>query len=116
MSATQPAGYVLAFDLGTRTIGVAIGHRETGMARALTTLTVRAGHPDWPTLDSLVKEWQPAAFVVGLPLTHDGGEQEMTRIARDFSARLGTVTAPSPWRTAILETWFSLPDDEADTP
>jgi RNase H-fold protein (predicted Holliday junction resolvase) len=28
MSATQPAGYVLAFDLGTRTIGVAIGHRE----------------------------------------------------------------------------------------
>lgn len=152
MSATQPAGYVLAFDLGTRTIGVAIGHRETGMARALTTLTVRAGHPDWPTLDSLVKEWQPAAFVVGLPLTRDGGEQEMTRIARDFSARLGTrharpvhlvderhTSKEAARRFAnqraqgaakrkhgtevdalaaqiILETWFSLPDDEADTP
>ncbi len=89
MNSTQPAGYVLGFDLGTRTIGVAIGHRETGMARALTTLVARAGHADWPALDNLVKEWQPAAFVVGLPLTGDGGEQEMTRMARDFSATLG---------------------------
>ena len=89
MSLQQTAGYYLAFDVGQRTIGVAIGHRSTGMARALTTTSVSNGKFDWKALDAMVKEWQPQAFVVGLPLALDGSEQEMTGFARAFGKQLG---------------------------
>jgi putative Holliday junction resolvase len=88
MMQVQTAGYVLAFDVGTRMIGIAIGHRATGMARALTTMNNADGRFDWTMLDNLVKEWQPLAFVVGLPLALDGSDQEMTRVARAFAGKL----------------------------
>ena len=39
-------------------------------------------------MDALRAEWNPEAFVVGLPLTLDGGEQAITRGARDFARKL----------------------------
>lgn len=80
-----PDAPTLAFDLGTRWIGVAIGHPLGGGARALKTLPA----DDWPALDALVADWQPAQLVVGLPLALDGGEQAMTRRARAFADTLG---------------------------
>lgn len=88
MSVTDAAGYLLAFDVGTRMHGVAIGHPITGTARALTTIPVHHGKVDWKAIDDLVKEWQPQAFVIGLPLALDGSEQEMTRHARAFGEQL----------------------------
>jgi putative Holliday junction resolvase len=79
----MPEGNVLAFDVGTRIIGIAIGNRLSG-ARALG--TVPSG--DWQRLDAVVADWQPERFVVGLPLALDGGEQPMTRVARGFAAEL----------------------------
>lgn len=81
---------VLGFDFGTRILGVAVGNHLTGDARALTTLPVREQHPDWARLDALVREWQPGALVVGLPLALDGGEQAMSRAARGFARQLET--------------------------
>jgi putative Holliday junction resolvase len=79
-----PEGTALAFDVGTRLIGVAIGNRLSGSARALTTVA----SDDWTRVDALVAEWRPDAFVVGLPLTLDGGEQPMSRRARAFATQL----------------------------
>jgi putative Holliday junction resolvase len=90
MGPANSAGYLLAFDVGTRMLGVAIGHPLTGVARALTTVTVANGQIDWTTVDRLVEEWQPVGFVIGLPLALDGSEQEMTRLARAFGRRLNT--------------------------
>jgi len=78
---------VLGFDFGTRVIGVAVGNRLTG-ARALTTVG-NGDAPDWQRLDALVREWQPATLIVGLPLMLDGSEQTMSRAARAFGAALG---------------------------
>ena len=77
-------GSALAFDFGTRLIGVAIGHRISASARALTTLA----NGDWARLDQLVNEWRPEHLVVGLPLALDGAEQPMSRAAREFAAAL----------------------------
>ncbi|GAB3031667.1 Holliday junction resolvase RuvX [Oleiagrimonas citrea] len=79
---------VLGFDVGTRMIGVAVGNLLTLTARPLDVIDVRKGDPDWSKLDRLVREWQPDHLIVGLPLTLDGGEQPMTRTARDFGNRL----------------------------
>ena len=77
-------GNLLAFDYGTRTIGVAIGNRLSASARALTTLA----RDDWTGLDALVADWRPEHFVIGLPLALDGTEQAMTRAARGFAGNL----------------------------
>ncbi|MEO7916015.1 MAG: Holliday junction resolvase RuvX [Dokdonella sp.] len=84
------AGTVLAFDVGTRLIGVAIGTALTGTARPLTTVAVSERGPDWPRIDALLKEWQPVATVVGLPLMLDGAEQAMTKTAAKFAEQLAT--------------------------
>ncbi len=79
---------VLGFDYGTRLIGVAVGNRYTGQARAIDTVPVREGAPDWRQLDRLRDEWRPEALVVGLPLTLDGLEQPASAGARRFAAAL----------------------------
>ena len=88
---------VLGFDVGSKLIGVAVGNRITGSARALATVAMREGQPDWNELDRLQREWLPATLVIGLPLTLDGNEQPASRLARRFAdaltRRYGTETA-----------------------
>lgn len=79
---------VFGFDYGTRLIGIAVGNRLTASARALATMAVRGGEPDWLQLDALRGAWLPDTLVVGLPLTLDGAEQPASRAARRFATRL----------------------------
>lgn len=78
----------LGFDYGSRHLGIAVGSSATGSARPLGSTAVRGGIPDWAALDRLVKEWRPAALIVGLPLNMDDSENDMTRAARKFGHRL----------------------------
>lgn len=87
---------ILAFDFGTKRMGVAIGQRITATANELTPLKAKDGIPNWQQLDALVAEWQPDAFVVGLPLNMDGSISEMSRRASKFARRLnGRFHKPS---------------------
>ncbi|OPX54556.1 putative holliday junction resolvase [Oceanospirillum multiglobuliferum] len=79
---------ILAFDFGTTRIGVAVGQELLGTANSLPPLQARDGIPNKEQLEKLLKEWQPDAFVVGLPLNMDGTESEMSRRARKFGNRL----------------------------
>ncbi|MFG6075192.1 Holliday junction resolvase RuvX [Erwinia sp. OPT-41] len=79
---------LLAFDFGTKSIGVAIGQQLTGTARPLPALKAQDGTPDWSKIEALLKEWQPDHVVVGLPLNMDGSEQPLTARARKFANRL----------------------------
>lgn len=80
---------LLAFDVGARRIGVALGNTLSGTARELGVLDVREAGPDWPRLDQWVKEWRPDALVVGDPATLDGGDQPARQRARGFARELG---------------------------
>ena len=79
----------LAFDFGLKYIGVAVAERRHGTATAITTFKAREGVPVWDRLDTLVRDWQPEGFVVGLPLNMDDSESDMSAAARRFGARLG---------------------------
>jgi putative Holliday junction resolvase len=79
---------VLAFDFGTQKIGVAVGQSLTQTATPLTELSAREGQPDWNQVASLIKEWQPDVFVVGVPVNMDGSEFDLTLRARKFGQRL----------------------------
>ncbi|WIO74141.1 Holliday junction resolvase RuvX [Porticoccaceae bacterium LTM1] len=79
---------LLAFDYGTRSIGVATGQTVTGSANALTELRARDGVPNWDEIEKLLKEWQPQLVLVGLPLNMDDTESEFAARARKFAKRL----------------------------
>ncbi|WP_355660549.1 Holliday junction resolvase RuvX [Halomonas salifodinae] len=79
---------ILAFDFGTRRIGVAVGNELIHSARELEPLPARDGIPDWAQVTRLVEEWRPDLFVVGLPINMDGSESEMSTRARKFGKRL----------------------------
>jgi putative Holliday junction resolvase len=81
------AGTLLGFDFGRRRIGVAVGQTATRSASAVGTVS-HAENPDWQSIARLVGDWQPAAFVVGLPLDAEGNETGMSAEARQFGAEL----------------------------
>ena len=84
-----PGGEVLlAFDFGTRRIGVAVGQTLTGSATAVGALPAKDGTPDWPAVDTCIARWAPARLLVGLPYNMDGSETTTTAACRAFGQKL----------------------------
>jgi putative Holliday junction resolvase len=79
---------VLGFDFGRRRIGVACGDTLSRSAAPLGAIAADASGPDWPAIDALIGEWQPAVAVVGLPYNLDDSEGVMAAAARAFAAAL----------------------------
>lgn len=79
---------ILAFDFGTRRLGVASGDTLTRTARALVTLDCGNQLVPWTAIDKLVREYQPAQLVVGLPWNMDGTPTLLTDASRAFAAEL----------------------------
>ncbi|NLG76021.1 MAG: Holliday junction resolvase RuvX [Xanthomonadaceae bacterium] len=75
---------ILAFDYGTRRIGVASGDTLTRTARALTTLRCAPDVP-WRDIDRLVADYRPAQLVVGVPYNMDGTATLLTKASRRFA-------------------------------
>ena len=48
------SGTLLAFDFGTKSIGVAVGQRITGTARPLPAIKAQDGTPDWNIIERLL--------------------------------------------------------------
>lgn len=78
----------MAFDYGTKKIGIAVGQSITRTASPLSVLPATDGVPDWDILEKLVREWRPSVLIVGMPFNMDGSENEMTVQAQKFSRRL----------------------------
>jgi putative holliday junction resolvase len=81
-------GTVLAFDFGTRRIGVAVGDFETRIAHPLATVTQAENRARLAAIERLIAEWRPTLLVVGLPAHADGAEHPVGRLARRFAQRL----------------------------
>lgn len=79
---------VLGFDFGTRKIGVASGQSLTGSGSPLPALPCRQQQPDWEAIAALIREWQPEAVIVGLPLNMDDSESELSQRCRRFARQL----------------------------
>jgi putative Holliday junction resolvase len=82
------AGTVLAFDFGTKRVGVAVGDLAIGIAHPLATIAASAKDRRYAAIAALIAEWRPALLVVGLPAHMDGTEHEVSRLARKFAREL----------------------------
>ena len=109
MTAKRPPATVVAFDFGTRRIGVAVGNTLTRTARALTTIARERADDRFAAIAALLTEWQPGLLVVGMPVHADGALHAMTaraqRFARQLQGRFGLPVelADERWTTQAAQ-------------
>ena len=109
----------MGFDFGMKKIGIAIGQSITGTANPLAIINAKDGQPDWVALETIVKQWQPNKFIVGLPINMDGTASEMSSKAEKFARRLtGRYDIPhQTWDerlTSFEAKEFANPDELVD--
>jgi putative holliday junction resolvase len=80
-------GTVLAFDWGTKRLGVAVGDMEMKLAHPLAALGIQAPRKDMDIIEPLVREWRPVLLVVGLPKYEDEREHPLAKGCRAFAQR-----------------------------
>jgi len=78
---------LLGIDYGRKRIGLALGQTLTATANPLKVIMKQSDIFD--QLLTIVKEWQIKRIVIGLPLTMDGEEQDLSREVRNFGRKLG---------------------------
>ena len=92
-----PDATVLAFDFGTRRVGVAIGNTLVSVAHPLVTIEADTPATTLATIAVLIDEWRPQQLVVGMPTHTDGTPHAMTakaeRFAQDLERRFGLPVA-----------------------
>lgn len=84
---------VMAFDVGLRYIGVAVGQSLTGTARPLPVLRRHNEQWPWPDVRRCVREWSPRQLLVGYPYNMDGSDSPIVPYAKDFAAQLAVECA-----------------------
>jgi putative Holliday junction resolvase len=82
------SGTVLAFDFGERRIGIAVGEHLINSANPLITIDNESNEVRFAAITQLINEWRPKLLVVGLPLSLDGSETEVTQLCKKFARRL----------------------------
>jgi putative holliday junction resolvase len=99
---------VLGFDFGLKRIGVAVGNSLLKQAQPLMVITAATNDAKFAAIGALLREWQPARCVVGLPSYPDGAEHEMTvrcrRFANQLNGRfsLATVLVDERYSSAVI--------------
>ena len=100
---------IMAFDYGTRRIGIAVGNTLTKAGQPLKMIAEPSEGVRFRAIQVLIKEWQPNQLVVGMPCHPDGTEHEMSTKARRFGNQLhGRFQLPVDWvderyTSAVLE-------------
>ncbi len=84
---------ILAFDFGTKHIGVAVGQTITGTSSPLMVLDVaQEGKEIWNTITDLINEWKPDQLLVGNPLNMDGTSSDMMKKVDPFFKKLQMIS------------------------
>ena len=89
-------GRVIALDVGTKTIGVAISDPLRITANPVCTVARKGVVKDVKQLVEICLELQVEALVVGLPLELDGSEARSARLARQIGDALGEALSIEP--------------------
>ena len=78
---------ILAFDFGTKKIGVAVGQTITKTSSPLTIIFNSKEKINWPAIEELLNEWKPDLILVGKPLNMDGTESDIMKKVESFTIK-----------------------------
>jgi putative Holliday junction resolvase len=97
-------GRLLALDLGTKRIGVAVSDELQFTVRPVCVIERKAWKKILKQIIALIEEFDAVGLVLGLPYNFDGSESEMSaearRLARNFSLSLTIPVFPQDERVS----------------
>ncbi|MDA9621013.1 Holliday junction resolvase RuvX [Pelagibacteraceae bacterium] len=79
---------LVGLDIGYKTIGIAVSDRSFTIATPLNTVSRRGTKKDLPKIKDFLNDYNVGGFILGLPLSLDGNENEQTVKIRKFSIDL----------------------------
>ena len=79
---------LVGLDIGYKTIGIAVSDRSFTIATPLNTVSRKGTKKDLPKIREFLNEYNVGGFILGLPLSLDGNENEQTNKIRKFSNEL----------------------------
>ena len=91
---------LVGLDIGYKTIGIAVSDRSFTIATPLNTVSRKGTKKDLPKIKEFLNEHNIGGFILGLPLSLDGNENDQTVKIRKFSIN--------------LQSFFSAPFDFCD--
>lgn len=86
---------LVGLDVGFKTIGIAVSDRSLIIATPINTVLRKGTKKDLLKINDFLTEYEIGGFVIGLPLSLDGCENEQTKKMRVFASE--------------LQAYFSLP-------
>lgn len=92
-AALRPGERLLGFDLGEKTVGLALSDVERRIATAFRTLPRKKFREDWAALAPIIAEHRIAGLVLGLPLNMDGSSGPRVQATRTYARNLRQVCA-----------------------
>ena len=79
---------IMALDLGTRTIGVAVSDVTGLIANGVETVRRTSPERDFSRLEQLVAQWEIGEFVLGYPKNMNGTIGERAKVSEQFAEEL----------------------------
>ena len=79
---------IVAFDFGTKKIGVAVGQTATYTSSPLQIIINKDNKVNWSEISILLNEWNPELIIVGKPLNMDGTDSEIMKQVEKFYEKL----------------------------
>ena len=83
---------IVAFDYGTKKIGVAVGQTETYTSSPLQIIYNEHDKTNWNEIRILINEWNPDLILVGKPMNMDGTESDIMKRVDNFFKKLEKVS------------------------
>ena len=82
---------IVAFDFGTKKIGVAVGQTETNSSSPLQVIFNKNNRVNFDEINILLKEWKPDIIIIGKPLNMDGTDSEIMKEVERFYQKLKNI-------------------------
>lgn len=82
---------IVAFDFGTKKIGVAVGQTVTNSSSPLQVIFNKNNRVNFDEINILLKEWKPDIIIIGKPLNMDGTDSEIMKQVERFYQKLKNI-------------------------
>ena len=79
---------LVGLDIGYKTIGIAVSDRSFTIATPLNTVSRKGTKKDLLKIKEFLNEYNIGGFILGLPLSLDGNDNEQTSKIKKFSIEL----------------------------
>ncbi|MGH1399191.1 MAG: Holliday junction resolvase RuvX [Alphaproteobacteria bacterium] len=95
IASNAPNGNLLGLDVGKKTIGLALGSTDFGIATPLHTIKRTKFTRDIEALKTVIAEYEIEGFIIGYPINMDGSEGPRAQSIRDFGFEMQNALGAS---------------------